>query len=1113
MSDQFVSLHNHCSQGSMLDALQSYKQLIDRAKAIGQASVALTDHGAVNAIFEAYKYAKTQNIKLIVGNEFYFRNDLNDEDERGNKHLVLIASNAIGWSNILRLNFRGWQQQRTIFMKQYPVITWPDLENNGCEGIIALTACSSGILARDIMNNDEEKTHCHVKQLHHIFGSDNLFLEIQPHALKTENGKVDQVRVNNTLIGLAREYGIKLVATCDAHYLKGDHTYHDMMLAIKDKKPISDTSRHRYLVNDFYLKNGSAVMDFFGPELGVELIKNTQLINQRCEVATYLEPKGPLLPSFPVKDVDDYDEFKTWKQKNIKKDLPDDVCYLRYKTAIGFNKLYEHLEPEQVDEYYQRLKKELNVVEGRGFSSYMLMVADYVNWAKKHNIRVGKGRGSGAGSLTALLVGITGVDPLKHNLLFERFINKDKKALPDFDIDFSMPDKVKEYMKNKYGDKRVALLSNIMRMKPKVVVKDVARSLELGSIVEDEPEKRKSISFHLANDITKTMPDVKTIEEAMATSKQFSEFMLKYPELLSNCKRLQNIERQSGVHAAALIVSNEDLDGIAPLRCDKEGELVLAYDKDVAEEAGFVKFDFLGLITLSVMDEALKTIKRRYDKDIDIDNIEDGDPGVYKMISSGDTKCVFQLEASLTPLCQAIKPKNIEDLAVITTIGRPGVPLEDRQEYINRRFGRKNVELLHPKMANSTKDTFGILVYEEQLMFLAQDIAGWNFNKSDSLRKITKLKDKGKELQEKTGKEFIADAIKNDVETDKANKIWDRVVQFGGYSFNKAHAVSYSYISYQTAWLKHHYPTEYMCAIINSEDPNGDKSQEYQQLAKDMDIDILPPDINTSQLRYEVIGDNKIATGLFAVKGVGEAAIEYIMAKCPYASFAEFILKSTGTKGNRSPITKIVIESLAKAGCFDNLGVSRKVAIENWADVKEKTSAAQKKALKNNTEIDLTNAMNGIIIEEYNKKIILQHEMEVLGHYVSGTHNDIYGGFFKGGPSIIELSNINDIEAGSFVKVEAVIKLKSKEIKIKKKGKNFGRAFAKYVIEDVKGNTGELTLWPDHYEKLRKYLIDGIPFKAICEINEYMENKNLILKQIEDIPGRIVAGRFIDKNV
>lgn len=1112
MADQFVSLHNHSSAGSMLDALHSSKQLIDRAKALGQTSVALTDHGAVNEIFHAYRYAKTQGIKLIPGCEFYWRHDVDDPGERGSKHIVLLAMNKIGWSNILKLNFAGWKNQKTVYMKQYPIIEWRTLAEYSTEGIIALTACSSGILSRHIMNNDEEKAHCDVNRLYQIFG-DNLFLEIQPHTLKTENGKVDQVKVNNEIVKLSKQYNIRLIGTCDAHYnSKEDAVYHDMLLAIKDKKPLSDPFRHKYSVQEFYPKPGAALVDFFGASLGIELIKNSKMIADRCEEPVYLDPpKTPILPEFSVSDTDDYLEFKIWKETNNKKELPDDVLYLRYKTASSFQKKFSHLEPEELDEYWKRLKQEVSVIEERGFSSYMLIVADYVNWAKKNDVVVGSGRGSGCGSLLGHLFGITTPDPIKHKLLFERFINKYKKALPDYDIDFSVPEKVKDYMRSKYGDKRIAQVSNIMRMKPKVVVKDVARSLELGKLDDDTEEEAKSKSFKLANEITKTMnDDAKTIEEAMVMSKDLATFMYEYPKLLENCKRLQNIERQSGVHAAAIVVSNEDLDAIAPLRCDKEGNLVLAYDKEIAEEVGFVKFDFLGLTTLQIMDETVKNIEKRTGKKIVIDDIQDGDVDVYNMIGRGETKCVFQLEASLTPLCKAVKPKNIDDLAIITTIGRPGVPAEDRKEYIERRFRRSAVELLHPKMAASTADTFGLLVFEEQLMFLAKDIAGWDFYKSDALRKITKLKDKGIELQIKTGKEFIDDAIKNGIDKESANAIWDRVVIFGKYSFNCSHAVAYSYISYQTAWLKYHYPVEFMCAVLNAEDPNSDKLLEYKQVAKEMGITITVPDVKNSSLQYLVVDDKTIATGLTAIKGIGDAAIEHIIKNRPYESFPMFILKSIGTKGNRSPITKTVIESLAKSGCFDILGITRKNALEHWEGIKTKVSAAMKKAAKNDAEIDISNVMNDIDpLNEYSKKEILQNEMEAIGQYLSGTHNDIFGGFFKGGPEITNFENINIITNGKKIKIEAIVKLKVKELKIKKKGRNFGKMFAKYLLEDINGKTTEITLWPDHYEKYKSILLDGTPIKAICEINEYLDTHSLVLNHIEYVPDAIINGKII----
>lgn len=1120
MSDRFVSLHNHCKEGSLLDAIQSHKELIDAAKKIGQTSVALTDHGAVNAIFDAHKYAKTQGIKLIAGNEFYFRNNIDDKEERGNKHLVLIARNHIGWKNILKLNYMGWKRQKVIFMKSYPIITWDDIKENGCEGIIALTACSSGILSRDIMNTDtntgEENLHCHIRDLKHIFG-DNLFLEVQPHSLKVVNDegivKVDQVSVNNKLIKMAREYDIKLVSTCDAHYLKGDAGIHDMLLAIKDKKAVSDENRHRYSVDEFYLKSGNAMVEFFGNDLGAELINNSQMISERCDNTDYLDPpKSAYLPTFPVDDAPDYQEFKKWREKNIKTTLPDDVCYLRYKTAIGWAKKYEHLEAEQVDECYHRLKTEMGVIEEKGFSSYMLMVTDFIEEAKRQGNPSGYGRGSVAGSLVSYLTGITKVDPLKHKLLFERFLNKYKTSYPDIDMEFFYPEKIMDYAKKKYGEKRVAQISNIMVMTPKVVVKDVARSLELGSTEDNTPEEKKSISFRIANDVTKSMPDTDTIEDAMRSSAEFSSFMKKYPELLKNCSRLQNIERQNGIHAAGIVVANEDLDQIAPLRCDKEGNLVLAYDKDRAEEAGFIKFDFLGLETLGILDETIKTIHARTGKLLDLDTIPTDDPRPFSMISKGDVKCVFQLGLTAAPTCKAIKPKSIDEIAIITAIIRPSVPVEQRKAYIDRKNGIAKVELLHPKLAETTRDTFGEVLYEEQLMTLARDICGWDLNKADSLRKITKMKEKGKELAEKTRKEFVEDAFKvNGIDRKIGGEIWDHyVANFTGYGFNLSHAVSYSYLSYFTAWFKCYYPTEFMCAMINSKDPNSDKLQEYKQTAREMSITILPPDIDKSDLNYMVVEDRVIRTGLLAIKGIGEEAIHQIINSRPYPSFPKFISTSIGTKGNKSHISKTVIESLAKVGGFDNMGITRKNVLEYWEKIKKRIQSSIKKAAKAEIDIDLSEVMRDIEDEkaEYTKEEILKLEMSVMGHYLSGTHKDIYGDFFRNAPDNIALDTVNTLTAGQSVRVEAVVKMLVKELSIKKAGKNQGKLFAKYLLEDINGRTAEITIWPDQYEKFKRILIDGIPIRAICEVNEYLGSKSLVLRNLEDVYGVMMNGRM-----
>lgn len=1105
MSDQFVSLHGHSKTGSLLDALISVDELFDRAKSLGQTATALTDHGSVFSIYDAYKASKRTGVKLISGNEFYFRHSLDDDTEKGNKHLVLLAYSAEGWANILRLNYIGWGQQRTIFMKQYPIITFADLEANKCQGIICLTACSSGVISRHIMNNDMEKAHRDVERLKKIFGA-NLFLEVQPHNLKTDNGKVDQAKVNQNMFDLCREHDIKPVATCDAHYLdKKDSEHHDLLLAIKDHVPLSDPHRHKYGVSDFYLKPGSAIIDFFGVERGIELIKNSKMIADRCENPTYLEPpKDPRLPVFPVQDAADYGEFNTWREQNIKTVIPEDAAYLRYKTSVGFAKMYEHLDPEEVDDYYQRIKKEIKLMEDKNFPSYMLIVADYIDWAKKNGNHVAPGRGSVVGSLVANLLGITSVNPMKHNLIFERFLNKFKTALPDIDTDFAYPEKVKDYVKNKYGYKRVASISNVSVMTPKVVVKDVARSLELGGSIDNSPEENKSIAFKIANDITKSMPDTDTIEEAMMISPEFKSFMLKYPQLMASCKRLQNTEKSYPTHAAGIVIVNEDLDSIAPLRKDKDGNLVMSWEKERCEENGYVKLDFLGLKTLCFIGETLAAIKMTME-DIPLD-----DSAVFDDISNGDVRCVFQLEITAAPMCKAVKPKSIDDLAVITSLIRPAVPVEQRNAYISKRAGKEKIELLHPSLYETTKNTYGELLFEEQLMTLGRDVAGWDLDKADSLRKITKLKEKGKELTEKTKKEFIIDAVKNNVDEASAKKIWERVEHFTGYGFSIIHSTAYSYLSYYTAWLKHHYPTEFLCAVINAEDPNSDKLQEYKQIAKDMGIKIAPPNINTSGLNHEVIADKQLSTGLLAIKGIGEDAINHIIENRPYKSFPEFIMKSIGTKGNRSPITKTVIESLAKVGCFDELGITRKNSLEHWADIKIKVVAAMKKAIKNEKTVELNSILDGLDINaEYTKKEILQNEMAVIGHYLTGSHNDMYGGFFTDAQDITNISTINGVSGGQTIKIEAVIKLKIKELKIKKKGRNFGKSFAKYLLEDIRGKTAELTLWPDHYERFRNILKDGTPIRALCEVNEYMDTKSLVLRQIQDIPDIMINGKII----
>jgi DNA polymerase-3 subunit alpha len=1109
----FVSLHNHTEQGSPLDGMNDVGLLFDKAKELDHPSIAITDHGTMTAHYDAYKASQRSGVKLIPGMEIYFAPDLS---EKKSNHMVLVPKNANGYKNILRLNYEAYNNQSSGYMgRMTPRVTWEHLENFNSD-IFCLTACSNGLLSKDIVSGNMDNAEKNLQRLHGIF-SDRLFLEIQPHALKTEDGKVDQVKLNETLIGFSKKYSIPYVATCDAHYLDKDHAkYHDMMLAIKEKAPLSDPNRFRYGVQEMYLKPFHEITDFFGGHIGTIAMNNSLRISQACEEPTYLKSRGAILPQFPVRHQADYLEFKIWWQENCE-ELPEDKAYLRFRCISGFEGLTEGFDIEKKKQYWSRVKYELSVIEMHNFSSYMLIVADYINWANNNGVMCGPARGSGAGSLVANLIGITKVDPIRYNLLFERFHNKQKKSFPDIDSDFSNPDRVKAYIRDKYGKDYVAQISNWATMSPKVVLKDVARSLEIGG--------DKASAFKIANHLTSIMPDADTIEEAVNANAELGRFMKQHPEVLEYASKIQNLTRQMSVHAAGVVIGDKPLYEMVPLRMDKDeanGEVVTAtqWEKTRVEEFGLVKMDVLGLNTLNVIEGALNYIFETTGNKITSDQIPLDDSETYKMISRGDNIGVFQLESSLSPLCAKIKPTDVETIAAINALGRPSCPPEQRQAYIKRRFGQEKIRYTHPNLENALKDTYGISLYEESMMSIARDCAGWDLNEADNLRKLTKLKGKDPKLALKTEADFIKGCMEHSGMTyEQAMEIWDREISsFSGYGFNKSHAISYSIISVQTAWLKCRYPAQFMCALINGEDPNSDKAQEYLNECKRLGIDIIPPHVNKSGENYKVLDDKTISTGLSAIKGLGPAAISELVKYQPFQNFADFLLKGMKVivdereissyqflrlgipvkKENKieslSFIGKSAIQSLARSGAMDSFSRSRRDIYDNFDDFRTKVKNSLKKG-KLISESDLPESL-----PEWERKELLFNEREVLGRTISGNSHEIFSGFFRNMQSSFKFKEIQSYRKDSKIRIDAIIKTKIKEFKVKQ-GKNIGRKFAKYLIEDLDGNTSEVTLWMDDYEKYMSKFKDGIPFKAICKVDEYMGQKSLSLVELIEIFG------------
>lgn len=793
----FVSLHNQ-TYFSILDSLVSPKLLLSRAKELGQNAIAVTDHGTMAGTWDAWKASKEVGIKLIIGCECYFQDDASNIEDKF-RHVVLIAINAVGYKNLLTLNKKGFDHDTVSSKRVYSVIDWKLLEQYS-EGLICLTACGNGIISQLLMRGRFDDAEKSLLRLKSIF-QDRLGIEVQPNNMKRGsnvfNDEIDQQFLNKRLIDLGKKHDIKVVPACNTHYLfKEDHDTHDVLLSIGSHQPKHSNFRLKYPVSDFYLKSGDEVKAFFsrnyGEEFATEICNNTLYFANMCETPEWIDPKfsnptGKELPIFPVKDEPNYAQFLEWRllQSEKNQHLDEDKLYLRYLCEIKFDSRVKNLSDEQRKIYLERIDEELDVLEFHGFSSYMLIVADYIDWARKNDIAVGEGRGSVGGSLIAYLLGIHQADPIKYGLIFARFHNKEKSSFPDIDTDFapSGREKVQNYLRQKYGEDHVAHVSNVNTITPKVYVRDISRSCELGGSREE--------AIKIGNDVADCIPaEIHSIDEAFEKVPLFAEYCKKYPEFLKY-KDICGKYRAWSTHAGGIIISARPLTGLIPLRKDKDGALAVEYDKEKAEENGLVKMDTLGLSTLDIIGQTIQLIKESGKDmptqiDYDVYDVE-----AYDLLSKGNTFGVFQLGTSggTIDLCRRIKPQSINDISYVNSLARPSAR-DMRNDFIDTKDGKKQFALLHPNLGRAFNNTYGFGLYEESLMYLAQDIAGWSLHSADRLRKLTKEKGKNPKKVQQWRSEFISDAVKNNVNEEIAKRIWDEVVEkFQGYGFNQSLSV------------------------------------------------------------------------------------------------------------------------------------------------------------------------------------------------------------------------------------------------------------------------------------------------------------------------------------
>lgn len=987
----FAGLHSR-TYFSILRATSSPMGLFERAKELNYEALAITDYCSAAGMADALKASQKTGVKLIPGAEINFVPSLSNPPLYRN--LVFLAKDEVGYKNLLSLLKRGFDQSIIAFKRALPQITWKDLEEFN-QGLICLSGDGQGHLSQLLMERSFEEAAQDAKALRDLFGND-FYLELTPSFLRriisSWSGAIDQNFINRRLKKLSQDLEIPCVITPSTFYThKHGFDQHDVLLAINCSHPRKVQSRLRLNTNDFYLQTEEEAKSFFlrhktfwGEQFIENSLANSSLIAAQCGTAEYIDPKfsnpsGKELPLFRVEEQEDYEEFCKWRTK-LKPQGKIDTDYLKF-TCI---KNLLSLKIKDLTPYKKRLEEELAVLDYKGFCSYMLIVGDFMKEAAKQNIKTGPSRGSVGGSLVGYLGGIHKLDPLKYGLIFERFINKYKEAYPDADQDIapSGRGKIKAYLEEKYGQDNVANVSNINTFTPKVYARDIARSCQFGG--------DRGSAIYLGNKIADSIPNTATtIEQAAQESAPFREYCERFPDLLKY-HTLCGIPRAWGTHAGGFIIGDRPLVGLVPVRRDTDGNLVLEYDKERAEANGLVKIDILGLTTLAIISHTHQLIQEQ-GKALPPFPLPLNDPGVYRLIGEGKTECVFQLNGAAVHLCKKVKPKNLEEISIINTLVRPAAK-DIQDDFIATKDGKKEVTILHPLLKRAFKDTYGFGLYEECLMVIAEDVAGWDLNDADALRKLTKEKGKNPEKVEKWRKDFISGAVNNKGLTEKEGEfIWDEVVsKFGAYSFNHSHSIAYSLTSYETAYLKAHYFLEFMIANLkfNLSSANPKAEDTVIAIKKELrqeGVTILPPDVNSSEKGYKIIDDKTILMGLDSIKYVGEPAQEEILNHRPFSSLEDMVNRTEGRKLRIS-----AIQALAAVGGLRSFAQNRRVIYLYGSDFKKKITAYEHRKLVNQTGFHYPWPE----VEEWTPTEIFGLEKYYLGEGLSNNMEELYPQFF-----------------------------------------------------------------------------------------------------------------------
>jgi len=993
---QFTHLHLH-TEYSLLDGANKLKELAQTLKSQGATSVAMTDHGNMFGAIDFYQTMKAQGLKPIIGLEAYIHNheDISDKSSRQRFHVCLYAKDEIGYQNLMYLSSQSYIKG----LYYYPRINKKLLEENS-QGLICSSACLQGEINWHLNTYNERNLRFGAKGYEaakeaalwykRVF-KDDFYLEIMRHGIN------DQLLIDDDIIRLAKELDIKLIATNDTHYTFKDRAgAHEVFMCIAMGRKLDDPDRLRHSVHEFYVKSPEQMSELFADI--PEAISNTQELVSKCNLELNLG--NPTPPNF--KFTREYAKEYGIKLANENEEFSfenDDVVF-EYLCKEGLKQRLKFIDEGKHEEYKKRLELEVAIIKNMKFSGYMLIVQDFIKVAKDKAIPVGPGRGSAAGSLVAYCLQITDIDPIPYNLLFERFLNPERVSMPDIDVDFCQDrrSEVIDYVIDKYGSDKVAQVITFGKLLAKGVIRDVARVCDMS--IQDADEFAKLIPEELKI----------TLKEAYEKEPKIKEFINKHPkgkDVWDYAVALEGLNRNAGMHAAGIVISNESLWKKTPLfRQSKNDErhLVTQYSKDHLEDVDLIKFDFLGLKTLTLIDNAIKLIKQRYDKDIIWESIDVNDPKVYKTIQSGNTLGIFQIESSgMQSLNARLKPERFEDLIAVLALYRPG-PMESGMldDFIDRKHGVKNIEYPFASLEKILEPTYGIIVYQEQVMQIVQIIGGFSLGGADVVRRAMGKKDP--EKMKKLKSEFADGAEKQGYERSKAEDLWELIVKFAGYGFNKSHSAAYALITFQTAFLKTYYPSEFMAALLTSEENNVDKVAIYIEEMKKMNIKLLPPNINKAIREFSALtledGSEGILYGLGAIKSVGIPAVENLLQarkKGEFKSLDDFLNRIEPSKINRR-----TLESLIKAGAFDEFGFSRKCLVDNLealAESSRKMAEVRKEAVSSlfgeeelTSGIKLNINKNDIEFELMEK---LGYEKEILGIYISGHPLDKFFEQFK----------------------------------------------------------------------------------------------------------------------